>query len=217
MALLRRVLGRIVLLVFAVAIAVAAAIVLSPDPLSAAGRAAIEHGLDRYLDRMRQRAARGAMTTTDRVVLHSGIIAGIGLGYVIYPEAAAVLRHAAYGDGSTLVLSPDYFRRSPYIRRQVARRGTGKHGPIRFPQQEDMRTSLALMPIYLDITPDSVRISHPYVMFAAADSVPVTARVLIGRLNLRIYDNLVGAIQRHPFEAYAIWARDDREATARAD
>lgn len=186
---------------------VAALILFSPDPLSHRARLGIERGLDRHLDAMRRRAARSELTRLDRAELHVGIIAGIGLGYILWPEAAAILRHAVYGDGTPLVLDPSYFRQSPFVQRQVARLGLGDHGPIRFPQREDWRLSLALMPIYLHISKDTVRIGHPYVMFAAADSVPVWTRVPIGRLRLKIYDNLVGALQRRPFETYAAWKR----------
>lgn len=185
-----------------------AAILFSPDPLSARARLGIEQGLDGHLDAMRRRAARSELTRFDRAELHADIVAGIGLGYVLWPEAAAILRHAVYGDGSALVLDPRYFRQSPFVQRQVRTLGPGRHGPIWFPQREDWRTSLALMPIYLHVTQDSVRIGHPHVVFAAADSVPIHTRIPIGRLRLKVYDNLVGALQRHPFETHATWARD---------
>jgi hypothetical protein len=186
---------------------VAALTLFSPDPLSHSARLGIERGLDRHLDAMRRRAARSELTRLDRAELHLGIIAGIGLGYLLWPEAAAILGHAVYGDGSTLTLDASYFRQSPFVQRQIARLGPGDHSPIWFPQREDWRLSLAPMPIYLHVSTDTVRIGHPHVMFAAADSVPVWTRVPIGRLRLKIYDNLVGALQRHPFATHSAWKR----------
>jgi hypothetical protein len=157
---------------------------------------------------MQKRAAAGRLTRLDRVILHLGVLGGIAIGQFIAPEGAAVLRHAVYGGGSDLQLNPSYFKRSKFLAMEIARRGPGTHGPIRFQQSEDMRLSLAFNPIYITISDRSVRIGHPRVQFAAPDGPPVLTIIPIAKLRLRMFDNLVGALQLKPFAAYAEWLRE---------
>jgi hypothetical protein len=184
---------------------VAAGAVFSDDPLSAAIRPRAEATIDGLLASMQKRAAAGELTILDRIVLHSGVLAGIAIGQFISPEGAAILRHAVYGDGGELRLDPSYFKRSRFLAAEIERRGPGNHGPVRFRQSEDMRLSLALNPVFIAISGGSVRAGHPRIQFAAPDAPPVLTIIPIGKLRLRMFDNLVGALQRKPFAAYAEW------------
>jgi hypothetical protein len=135
-------------------------------------------------------------------------VGGIVLGQIISPEGAAILRHAVYGGGSELQLDPSYFKRSTFLSMEIARRGPGNHGPIWFQQSEDMRLSLAFNPIYLTISDRHIRVGHPRIQFPAPGASPVFTVIPIGKLRIRMFDNLVGALQSKPFAAYAEWRRE---------
>jgi hypothetical protein len=186
----------------------AAGAVFSDDPLSAEIRPQAEGAINGLLASMQKRAAAGKLKRLDRVILHLGVLGGIVIGRFISPEGAAILRHAVYGGGSDLQLDPSYFKRSHLLAREIERRGPGNHGPIWFQQSEDMRLSLAFNPIYLTISDRSVRAGHPRIQFAAPDAPPVLTVIPIGKLRLRMFDNLVGALQPKPFAAYAEWRRE---------
>ena len=184
---------------------VLAGAVFSDDPLSAALRPRIETAAGSLLASMRERAAAGKLNALDRAVLHAGVIGGIAIGQFVSPEGAAILRHAVYGDGSELRLDPSYFKRSKFLAMEIERLGPGNHGPIPFRQSQDMRLSLALNPIFIAVSGRSVRVGHPHIQFAAPDAPAVLTIVAAGKLRLRMFDNLVGALQPKPFAAYAEW------------
>ena len=147
----------------------------------------------------------GKLTILDRVILHLGVLGGIVFGQFISPEGAAILFHAVYGDGSDLQVDSSYFKRSKLLAMEIERRGPGNHGPIWFQQSEDMRLSLTFNPIFINISDRSVRVGHPHIKFAAAEAPPVPTVIRVGKLRLRMFDNLVGALQSMPFAAYAEW------------
>ncbi len=186
----------------------AAGIVFSDDPLSARIRPRAEATINGLLASMQRRAAAGELTRLDRIVLHAGVLGGIAIGQFISPEGAAILRHAVYGDGSELRLDPAYFKRSRFLAAKIERLGPGAHGPVRFRQSVDMRLSLAFNPVFITISDGRVRIGHPRVQFAAPGAPPVVTVIPIGKLRLRMFDNLVGALQQKPFPAYAEWRRE---------
>ena len=173
-----------------------------------------EAAINGLLASMQKRAAAGKLTTLDRVILHAGVAGGIAAGQFVSPEGAAILRHAVYGDGSDLRLDPSYFKRSSFLAREIKRRGPGNHGPIGFQQAEDMRLSLALNPIFITISDRNVRVGHPRIRFAAPDAPPVVTIIPIGKLRLRMFDNLVGALQSKPFAAYAEWRLEQKAFSA---
>jgi hypothetical protein len=182
-------------------------LIWSPDPISALGRAHAERGLDLYLDGMRQRGARGELSTVDRAVLHGGILVGTGVGGLFYPEGARILRHTVYGGGADLELDASYFAESEYLRRQIDDLGPGDHGPLWLKQSDDWRLSLAFNPYYLRIMEDRVRLYHPTMKFSAAAAKPVHTMVPIGRMRIKVYDNLVSALGADEFLCYAEWPR----------
>ncbi|QQZ30870.1 hypothetical protein HMY34_04750 [Thiothrix subterranea] len=141
----------------------------------------------------------------DKTILHSGILTGIAVSWFRYPEASALLFHYVYGDGSDLSLSADYFRESGYLKEKIAALGIGQHGAIGLRQQDDWRLALTLNPYYLDVTEQQVVLFHPHIAFAPLDSQRVPTIVPIGKLKIRVFDNLVSALEPKPFRAYAVW------------
>jgi hypothetical protein len=184
------------------------ALAFSGDPLSAALRPRAETALNNYLATMQKRAAAGQLTALDRAALHLGVVAGIAVGTFASPEGTVVLTHSVYGDGSELRLDPTYFKRSKFLAKEIKRLGQGEHGPISFPQDEDMRLSLVFDPVFISVKGRRVRVGHPRIRFAAANAAPVPTEVPVGKLRLRVFDNLVGALQDKPFAAYAEWQMD---------
>jgi hypothetical protein len=177
----------------------------SSDPLSTAIRPQAETAINSLIASMQKRAAAGKLTAFDRTLLHAGVLGGIAVGQFVSPEGAAILRHAVYGDGSDLQLDPSYFKRSRFLAAEIKRRGPGNHGPVSLPQSADMRLSLALNPMFISVSDKRVRVSHPRIQFAVPNGSPVVTVVPAGKMRLRVYDNLVGALQRKPFAAYAEW------------
>jgi hypothetical protein len=110
-----------------------------------------------------------------------------------------------YGDGSDLRLESSYFRHSNLLAMEIERRSPGNHGPIWFQQSADMRLSLTFNPIFISVSGRSVRVGHPRIKFAAPEAPPVLTVIPVGKLRLRVFDNLVGALQSKPFAAYAEW------------
>jgi hypothetical protein len=180
-----------------------AGIVFSDDPLSSEMRPRAEVAINGFLASMQKRAATGRLDILDRVMLHLGAMGGIVIGEFISPEGAAILRHAVYGDD--LQLDPSYFKRSRLLAMEIERRGAGNHGPIVFQQSEDMRLSLAFNPMFITISDRNMRVGLAHIKFAAPDAPSVLTVISVGKLRLRVFDNLVGALQTKPFAAYAEW------------
>ncbi len=183
----------------------AVAVATSGDPLASALRPRAEAAINGYLAAMQKRAAAGKLSGLDRAALHLGIWGGIAVGTFVSPEGTLVLTHAVYGDGSELRLDPTYFKRSKFLAKEIKRLGPGEHGPISFPQDEDMRLSLVFDPVFISVKGRRVRVGHPRIRFAEPNAPPVLTVVPIGKLRLRVFDNLVGALQEKPFAAYAEW------------
>jgi hypothetical protein len=178
---------------------------LSDDPISAALRPRVETGINDYLAGMQKRAAASKLSPFDRAMLHLGVWGGIVLGPFISPEGAIIMCHAVYGDGGELRLDPSYFKRSPFIAKQIAKLGPGEHGPLMVPQSDEARLSLAFQPVFISVSGKRVRVGHPRIQFATASAAPVVTIVPIGKMRIRMFDNLVGALQQMPFAAYAEW------------
>jgi hypothetical protein len=200
-----RTVAEVVATLFAVFMLAGVAVSLSDDPISAALRPRAETAINDYLAAMQKRAAASKLTAYDRAMLHLGVWGGIALGPLISPEGAIILSHAVYGDGSELRLDPSHFKRSPYLTKQIGKLGPGEHGPLLFPLPEETRLALAFQPVFISVSGKRVRVGHPRIQFAAANAAPVVTIVPIGKLRIRMFDNLVGALQEKPFAAYAEW------------
>lgn len=176
------------------------------DPLSQKMRRVTENRVNQYIENLLDKASQGTLNNLDRTLLHTGLLMGLSISWLRYPEASMLLYHAVYGDGSTLELSSSYFKRSSYIQETINKLGEGQHGPISLEQARDWRLSLALNPYYLTITSKTIRLYHPSIVFASAKNAPkVVTIVPIGKLKLKVYDNLVSVINSKPFYVYSEW------------
>jgi hypothetical protein len=80
----------------------------------------------------------------------------IAYGKLVFPEASDVLRHYCFGDGSRLVSTSDYFRRSPVILAHLKTMKTGEIRKIRMHQWEDYRLTYCLNPCTIQLTKEKV-------------------------------------------------------------
>lgn len=117
-----------------------------------------------------------------------------------------LLWHYVYGDGSDLELPSAYFQKSSYLTRKISEYGEGEYGPIALKQSDDWRMSLALNPYYLSIADKSVKVFHPFIRFASPQGERVWTSVPIGKLAIRVYDNLVSVMDPTPFYVYSEWS-----------
>ena len=181
--------------------------VFSSDPISSKLRSSFEFGTNNYIEKLAHRASSNDLTLGDRIVLRSSVSLGILVSKINYPEASMLLKHYIRGDGADLELDSDYFKSSEYLKQVVLDLGPGNHGPIALRQNQDWRLSLALNPYYLDISEKLIRIYHPKIEFAAANNPSVYTRVPIGKIELKVYDSLVSALDVTPFYVYSMWSR----------
>ncbi len=177
------------------------------DPVSTKLRTVTEERLSRLIENMSSKAVKGTLTSLDKALLHSCILLAIGITRFKYPEGAIVLYHYVYGDGSPLELSPDYFQRSAYLQKKIFELGEGNHGPIRISQQDDWRFSLALNPYFLSVDGAHIKVYHPHIDFSILDCSKKWTIVPIGKLRIRICDNLVSALNPTPFYVFSEWDR----------
>ena len=165
--------------------------------------------LNNYIERLTDKAADRSLNFFDKTVLHTGLLSGIFICKFVYPEASKLLYHSVYGDGSDLELSAEYFRGSKYLKSKIRELGVGRHGPIPLKQYKDWRLSLVFNPYYLEIESNKVRIFHPRIEFAPVRGQKVATIIRIGKLKLRVYDNLVSALNPTPFYAYSEWEKNN--------
>ena len=177
------------------------------DPLSTQLCSKTEQYLNAYVENLTERAGQHNLNLLDKAALHSGVLTGVAVSWFHYPEASALLLHYVYGDGSDLQLSADYFRKSVYLKKKIAALGIGRHELIGLHQQDDWRLALTLNPYYLDITEQQVVLFHPRIAFASLDAPRVPTIGPIGQLRIRVFDNLVSALEPKSFRAYAVWER----------
>jgi hypothetical protein len=198
-------LGAGVAVVIAIAAALCIGAIVSDDPVSRGIRAVAERALADRVEHLMSRAEEGRLRWIDRCMLRTGLFVGAALCRGSYPEAAAVLRHAVRGGGADLELPAAYFSRSEYLRQQIERLGPGVHGPIALDQRQDWRLSVAVNPYYLKIERGKVILYHPRVAFAAVGTPRVRTMVPLGKMKVRVYDNLVSALGARPFRVYSEW------------
>lgn len=179
------------------------------DPLSQQIRKTTGYNLNSYIENITTKSSQGTLSTFDKTVLHTGLLAGVATSQVQYPEASRLLYHYVYGDGSTLKLSSSYFKESSYLQNTISRLGEGEHGPITLKQSDDWRLSLVLNPYYLTVTEQEVRLYHPQIAFEPVKSTnKVMTIVPVGKLRLKVYDNLISALNPKPFYTYSEWTID---------
>jgi len=178
------------------------------DSFSKVLRGGTEKSINSYIENMTDKAFQGRLSVVDKSILNMGILTGIVYSRIHYPEASALLYHYVYGDGSDLVLDSAYFQKSHYLQNKIILLSLGDHGPIAFKQHQDWRLSLTLNPYHLNITKDKVRLYHPNIRFAPLNEEDRAFTIVpIGKMRLRVYDNLISAMNPRPFYAYSEWSR----------
>ena len=182
-------------------------ITLLNDPVSKQLRKYTELALNNYLHRMALRADQKALTTLDRLVVHGFTVGGAVVAYPMYPEASKALWCCIYGKGEAAELSADYFKTSPFLKKEVRRLGIGNHREIGMHQADDWRTSLTFNPYNLRITRDSVELYYPATHFKSG--LNIVTQVPFGRFTVKFRDNLMAAIQGPPYRLYAKWKREE--------
>jgi len=182
-------------------------VIYSSDPVSSKLRVSAEHHINDYIENLANRASSGNLTSVDRLALNISVFSGVTISKFKYPEAAKILHHYIHGDGSELKLDAAYFRKSRYLTSVISRLGTGDHGPLTLTltQSQDWRMSLALNPYFLKITADRIRVYHPQISFTPAKGPKVFTIVPVGRMKIKVFDNLVSALNPTPFSVYAEW------------
>ncbi|NBB21556.1 hypothetical protein GVN20_19480 [Runella sp. CRIBMP] len=176
------------------------------DPLSRLFRTNTESALNQYLKKMSVRAENRTLTRGDKIIIKTLTHCGIVAAYPIYPEAARIIYHLLHGKGTPYQIPSSYFEDSPYLQNEISKRGIGNFGPIGLRQHQDWRLSLAFNPYYLRITKDSVEVYHPNM--ACLTSHKIVTTVPLGRLNVRVHDNLLTPFQT-PYYCFAKWRRKD--------
>lgn len=178
------------------------------DPLSKSFRAKTEASINSYVEGLTDKAFDGSLSFFDKTVLHFSVLSGVVYTRFTFPEASALLYHYVYGDGSDLMLDSAYFQKSDYLNRTITTLGLGEHGPIALEQSQDWRLSLALNPYYLSVTKNNVKLFHPKITFAPLHEKDKTFTIVpIGKMKLKIYDNLISAMNPDSFYVYSEWTR----------
>lgn len=176
------------------------------DSFSQQLRHSSENALNGYLYRVALRADQNDLTILDRFIIHSFAVSGAVLAYPIYPEASKALVYCIYGNGEPVEVSASYFRKSPFIKKEIERLGLGHFKEIGMHQADDWRTSLAFNPYNLHISPDSVEMYYPAVQFK--NNPRIITQIPFGRFKIKFRDNLMAAIQGPPYKLWAKWERE---------
>lgn len=184
---------------------VGTALFISPDPASQAAREFVEGAINAYTHNLAVRGQRNGLTWADQRVLGFSVAVGLSITALAAPDAARVLRHYLEGEGDPLELDPGIFQRSPVIIDATRRLGLGNHGPIGFRQHEDWALSLCLNPFFLRVERGRITVYHPRIEFAPSAGPLVATVIPVGKLRIRVYDNLVHAMGGTPFRVHATW------------
>jgi len=200
-----KIFGAVILFCF---ILLLVAVLAFDDPLSKRLRVQTERGINSYIGYLTDKAFNKELSLIDRAILNLGILTGITYCRFTYPEASILLYHYVYGNGSDLKLDSTYFQKSLYLNEKIKILGVGKHGPLALKQEQDWRLSLAFNPYYLNVTQTSVRLFHPNITFSPFTNTDKTLTIVpIGKMRLRLYDNLVSAMSPRSFYVYSEWPR----------
>ena len=177
------------------------------DPISKKLRTGTENSFNQYVDFLLTKAQKDELNSLDWAIMHAGTKTSIVATKFIYPEASILLDHYVYGDGSDLKLPADYFQTSDYLQNKIEVLGNGEHDLIKLEQEEDWRLSLVFNPYFLNVTPEKVKIYHPEIKFASVTEEKEPTFIAIGKMKLRVYDNLFSAMSPTPFYGYAEWEK----------
>lgn len=113
-------------------------------------------------------------------------------GFFLFPEASSILSHYCFSDGSDLVLSNNYLKRSPVILNHIRNMKIGEKRKVGMHQLEDMRLSFALNPFTIEKNKENVAINQ-YIKFDSSGKVTTW----IGPIP--VPDNIVHSFDCKPF------------------
>lgn len=175
------------------------------DKFSSRMRELVQQNINNYIARISVSTANDSLTIVDTSILHACALTGVAVSRFSYPEASTSLFHTIYGNGEDLELSSSYFKQSIYLRDKIKELGNGQYGPLSLKQSDDWRLSLALNPYYLTITDEKIKLFHPKIVFAAPNAQDVYTVVPIGKLDIKVYDNIISALEPSPFYVFSEW------------
>jgi hypothetical protein len=177
----------------------------SPGPLSNLIRIKIESAVNDQMDEWYEKAADGSLEASDLDQIRRGISIGAFFYGIKYPEAASVLKHYVGGEGGTLELKSGYFKKSAALQQLIEDLPPGEHGPLWLKQSDDYRLTLALNPFYISKSSEKIRLFHPQLEFASPFEGKVFTIIKLGKMNFKVYDNLVNAAGGKKFYCFAEW------------
>jgi hypothetical protein len=127
------------------------------------------------------------------------VIGCILVGAIFFPEASKSLKHYCFGDGSDLVVSSDYIKNSPVVKKHLAKMKVGQRKKVGFHQWEDWRLSFALNPFTIEKQKNKVVITQ-WIKF---DS---TGKVISWLFFIPVPDNIAHTFDCTPFMFRSEWA-----------
>lgn len=119
-------------------------------------------------------------------------------GKIVAPEASAILTHYCFGNGDTLFLKPDYFKKSPVVKKAITEMRTGENKIVWVKQQDDWRLSYALNGFHILKKKDSYLV---YQRIAFDTTGKVHTILNLGFTNIKVPDNIVHTFDCKPFVA----------------
>ncbi|MCF8340904.1 MAG: hypothetical protein K9I82_08010 [Chitinophagaceae bacterium] len=72
------------------------------------------------------------------------VIGCIVIGAIFFPEASKIVRHYCFGDGTDLIVSSNYIKTSPVIKKHLSKMKIGQKHKVGMKQREDWRLSFAI-------------------------------------------------------------------------
>ena len=94
----------------------------------------------------------------------------IEFGGILYPEAAIILKHYLYGDGSDIIIKSDYFFQSDIIKNELEKNGNKETaGPIIIRTNDDPRIGYTINGFYIKNTQEDMEI-YQYIEFGGRDN-----------------------------------------------
>ena len=117
------------------------------------------------------------------------VLAMITGGLIVSPEGSDILFHYCFGNGDTLLLSHEYFQRSPVIQKAMKGMKPGQEKIVWVHQPDDWRLSYALNGFSLRCEKDHYLV-YQYIHFDTTGKV--YTRLNLGFTTIKVYDNQIG-------------------------
>lgn len=151
----------------------------------------------------------GRVTQEDKQFMKFIYNSMIFFGGIPYPEAAKILKHYIYGDGSDLYIKSDYFKRSVFIKQQIARYKDKPVGPITLRIGTDPRVAYAVNGFYLKRDQDRYFIYQRIIFDTVESGKNVFTTFTFFNQTVAIPDYLIRIFESdggcNPFTVYIYW------------